>query len=99
MINKINIKEQLLDSLEGNIVVTEIELEGDGHNNISIVCEFTKNNKKGNFRYVFIGEEYGTDYVRDYDEDDDENIYENIYDWVEEHFKWKISLKYNGKEM
>ena len=98
MADKQNIKQKIIDSLEGNLIVTKVK--EDFKNNTAIICEFIKNGKKGVFRYYW-GENIGIDYVRDYDEDKDEDIYDEIHWWVEKHFKHKVSvsLKYNGKEL
>ena len=97
----IKIKEQIIDSLEGGLIVTSIKLDKE-NTETSIICKFMREGKKGVFRYYWNNSlMIGIDYVRDYDEDKDEDIYGEIHNWVERHFKFesKVSLKYNGKEM
>lgn len=99
MADKIGIKEQILNGLEGNLVVTEIEK--DFKEGTAIICKFIKNGQKGSFRYFWKEGEIGIDYVRDYGEGSNEDIYMDVHEWMDEHFKHKvdISLKYDGKEL
>ena len=46
-----DIKNQILDSLEGDICVTEVKK--DYKEDVAVVCEFVKNGKKGTFRYYW----------------------------------------------
>lgn len=93
----ITTKEKILNSLEGNLVVTKVE-EDLSKFGVAIICEFIKDGKTGIFRYYW-NKNIGIYYVRDYDSDDD--IEDDIHNWVEKHFQFKstISLKYNGKEL
>ncbi len=93
---KTKTKQKILDSLEGNLIVTNIK--EDFKKDAAIICEFVKDGKKGVFRYYW-AENIGIDYVRDYDSDDE--VEDDIHDWVEKHFKFKstISLKHDGKEL
>lgn len=64
----------------------------------TISVTFKKGEKRGKFGYSFFGEESGIEWC-EYKEDDDEDIYADIHDWVEEHIKAELRIKYNGKEL
>ena len=97
-IMKMSKREQIIDVLEGGLVVTKIT--EDFGEDTAIICEFVKNGNKGFFRY-FWGEQIGIDYVRDYNEGDNEDIEDDVHRWAENHFEYKssISLKHDGKEL
>ncbi len=98
------IKEKILDSLDGNLIVTKVEKEfWDG--GAGIVCEFNKKGNKGTFRYFWDikgeGIDYVEDYVEDYGGEDIDCVEGEIFEWIDKHFQYKssISLKYDGKEL
>ena len=98
-IKHINIKEQVVDSLEGNLIITKIE--EDFKEGTAIICEFIMNGKKGAFRFIWFETDEGIDYVRDYDGEDIDYIEGEIHKWVYKHFEFKFtrSLKHDGKEL
>ena len=94
-----NIKEKILNALEGKFEVTKVEKNNfDG--GVSIICQFNNRGQTGGeFEYTLEGGERGIDRVEHYDEKDDEDIYGDIHSWVQENIEWETIVKLNGKEL
>jgi len=96
-IKTLNMKEKIMNSLEGKFEVTKVERE-DWDNGVGLICEFMKGGKVGSFTSTLEGGERGADYV-EWDNKDDEDIHGEIAEWVSKNIDWRVIVKFKGKEL
>jgi hypothetical protein len=94
---KRNIKQQVIDALKGEFIVTECRKIYMG-DDLDIQAKFSFHGKKGEFIYTLIGGEAGiTDCS--FDEDNDEDIYHEIHEWVSKHIKFSTMVRWDEVEL
>ncbi len=100
MADKTNMKEKVLNALEGGLQVTKVR-RIDWDEGVAVYCEFMYNGRDGSFEFNFMGGDYGIENFK-YDlkdDEDDSELWNDINEWVENNIEFKMSLKYKEEDI
>jgi hypothetical protein len=91
------LKEKILNELEGGFIVNKIAKEYNG-NDLDIRINFSYNGRNGICSYTLLGGEAGISNCN-FKEKEDEDIGAEIHKWVREHIEFRTIVKCDGKEI
>lgn len=93
------LKQKMLNALEGKFEVTEIIKDWDKNGELLVNLKFIFKGREGKGIYYLTGYNSPSIEKCDFEEQKGEDIYEEIYKWIEKHLQYSQEIKIDGKEI